>query len=517
MQKEIVINVTEAETRVSLLENGILAEFYIEQKTRRNCTGNIYKGKVNKVLPGMQAAFVDIGLSKDAFLYVTDFFDHLEEYEQKLADEETPIFDLPIDEPYLAAKRSRPRKRGDKSNNTSIESLLTEGQEVMVQVAKEPIGTKGARLTSHISLPGRYLVYMPTVEHIGVSRRIAAAGERQRLKDLLKRLRPPDCGGFIVRTAAEGQGAKQIEADIQFLLNLWNSIQKRKENTTAPTILHSDLDLICKIIRDVFTDNVTRLLVDSEEEYQRCLEFVDAALPNLTHKIKLYLKEKPIFDYFNIEAQLEKALKRKVWLKSGGYIIIEETEALVAIDVNTGKYVGKKNLEETVLKTNLDAIREIVRQVRLRDLGGIIVIDFIDMEKEDHRRKVIESFQEQLKADRTRTNVQQLSELGLVEMTRKRIRQSLGRILTKTCPYCHGDGRIKSELTVYHVLLRELSRMSGRLIGDEVLIRVHPNLARLLLENRSRRLSHMEKLYQKKFTVQADENLHEIEFNLSAF
>ncbi len=511
MQREIIINSSDTETRVALLENSILAELYIERKSRLGITGNIYKGKVTKVLPGMQAAFVDIGLSRDVFLYVSDFFDHLEEYEPLICDEED------TDE-ITHLEKKKPSKQKDKAGKQpqeSIETLLKQGQEVLVQVAKEPIGTKGARVTSHITLPGRYLVLMPTVDHVGVSHRITDQTERQRLKDIIKRIKPPNVG-LILRTVGEGKDEAEFVSDMQFLSKLWSNVLKKNETAPAPSLLHRDLDLVLKTLRDIFTPDIDRLITDSVEEYERCLEFVDTLLPTLTSKVKLYLKQRPIFDYLNIEAQIDKALKKKVWLKSGGYIVIDEAEALVAIDVNTGKYVGKKNLEDTILKINLEAVKEVVRQVRLRDLGGIIVIDFIDMAKEPNRRALMNKLQEELKKDRTRTQVLQLSELGLVQMTRKRIKQSLGKVLTKPCPYCMGNGRIKSDKAILTSLNREISQAIHKLNGDDVLIRMHPTIANLICGNKKRELNRLQKTYGKRFTVQADDNLHQEQFVIAS-
>lgn len=515
MQREILINCTDSETRVGLLENSVLSELYIEQKTKRGITGNVYKGKVTKVLPGMQAAFVDIGLSRDVFLYVSDFFDHLDEYETTICDEEVP------DEPRLLPEKRNPKDKKKENGKPakparkSIENLLKEGQEVLVQVAKEPIGTKGARVTSHITLPGRYLVLMPTVDHVGVSQRITDQTERQRLKDIIKKIKPPNVG-LIMRTVGEGKTEEEVVSDMQFLSKLWSNVLKKNETAKAPSLLHRDLDLVLKTLRDIFTPDIDRLLTDSVEEYERCLEFVDTLLPKLTSKIKLYLKQRPLFDYFNIEGQIDKALKRKVWLKSGGYIVIDEAEALVAIDVNTGKYVGKKNLEDTILKINLEALKEVVHQIRLRDLGGIIVIDFIDMAKAENRKTLMKNLEEELKSDRTRTQMLQLSELGLVQMTRKRIKQSLGKVLTKPCPYCKGNARIKSDKAILNSLTREISLVIGKLSGDDILIRAHPILADLLRGNKKRELNRLQKIYGKRFTIQSDESLHQEQFDIAA-
>ena len=517
MQQEIVINAIADEVRVALVENGLLTELYIEEKERKHITGNIYKGRVTRVLPGMQAAFVDIGLAKDAFLYVMDIHDNIEKYE--LEDEDGG-------EPGAAgnggqssageaetAKNGRRNKRKDRC--LSIENKLKSGQEVIVQIAKEPMGTKGARVTSHISLPGRYLVYMPTVEHIGISRRIASAAERARLREIIKRHKPPGCG-FIVRTAGGGKDEELFKHDIEFLTKLWAQILKNAEKVSPPALLHSDLDIIFKSFRDIFSNDVDRVMIDSEEQFNRCVEFADSLMPQLSERIKLYMKPKPIFDYCNIESQIEQALKRKVWLKSGGYIIIDETEALVAIDVNTGKYVGKKNLEETIFKINLEAIQVITRQVRLRGLGGIIIIDFIDMKEEKHRKQVLQVLEEALKKDRARTNILQLTELGLVEMTRKRARQSLGKILSQPCPCCKGSGRVKSALNIYNTIQRELLYLPRDDSREEIMLQVHPEVAKLICSANKQRLKRLQQICGKKVLLNADENLSHEDYNIMA-
>ncbi len=522
MQQEIVINAIADEVRVALLENGLLTELYIEEKERKHLTGNIYKGKVSRVLPGMQAAFVDIGLPKDAFLYVLDFHDNIEKYEMEGEEPFGAATEIEAEVPTEAELEAEgqgeeetapAKKRGSRRNRSlDIENKLKARQEILVQIAKEPLGTKGSRVTSYVSLPGRYLVYMPTVEHVGVSRRISNPAERARLRKIIKKYKPPNCG-FIVRTAGEGKDEEHFKNDIEFLTKLWNQVLGKSEKKSAPALLHSDLDIIFKSFRDIFTDEVDRVMIDSEEQFIRCVEFVNSLMPQLTKRIKLYLKPKPIFDYYNIEEQIEKALKRKVWLKSGGYIVIDETEALVSIDVNTGKYVGKKNLEETIFKINLEAIQVIVRQVRLRGLGGIIIIDFIDMKEEKHRQQVVQTLQEALKKDRTRSNVLQLTELGLVEMTRKRARQSLGKILSQPCSCCRGTGRVKSTLSIYNTIQRELVQLREDKC-KEILLRGHPELAQLICGNGKQRLQNLEKACGKKIIVKSDSNLSLGKYNL---
>ena len=454
MSREIVINATKHESRIAVLDEGQVVELWVERTRHRTIVGNIYKGRVTKVLPGMQSSFVDLGLERDAFLYVSDV---LEEFEEYGTDSE----DLTLDE-----VPARPE--------ASIADLLREGQEIVVQVSKDTIAGKGARITSHITLPGRFLVYMPTVNHVGVSRRIENEEERLRLKQMLESIRPQSSGGFIVRTAGEQHNEEDFRADMKYLMDLWDQIRRRAEKASAPALIHHDLDLVLRTIRDVLTPEFKSVWIDSVEQYQRIVEFLDQIQPALVSRVRLYRREEPIFDEFGIEPEIAKALNSKVWLKSGGYIVINQTEALVAIDVNTGKYVGKKNLEETVFRTNLEAAKEIVRQIRLRDLGGIIVLDFIDMEDAANRAALFETFENEIKKDRSKTKILQISEFGLIEMTRKRVRQSLERSLTQPCPYCAGSGRIKSNTTISMEIWRELMKLRDLHEGQDVIVRVNP-------------------------------------------
>ena len=391
MASELVINVTAHETRISLIEKGTIAELYIERTREKGIVGNIYKGRVVRVLPGMQAAFVDIGLEKAAFLYVADVFDAIEEYENLMDDGKKE--DHHDDDSNQEFKVLHP-----------IEDLLQEGQELLVQVSKEPIGTKGARITSHISLPGRHVVYMPTVDHVGISRRIEDEEERERLREIVDRVRQPGCG-FIVRTASEGKSEDDLRADMQYLAKVWAAIVSTKEKATAPSLIHADLDVVQKVVRDIVTDDVNRIVIDSKPDHDRIVQFISTFMPKMKSSIELYDEEEPIFDQYGLEVEISRALGRKVWLKSGGYIIIEQTEALTAIDVNTGRFVGKHNLEDTILKTNLEAVKEIAYQLRLRNIGGIIIIDFIDMEKEVNREKVYAALEDALKIDKSKTNI----------------------------------------------------------------------------------------------------------------
>ena len=469
MKREIIVNSSIVETRVAVLEDGVLVELLIDDSKNKSIAGNIYKGRVLKILPGMQAAFVDLGLAKDAFLYVRDIFEDVEEYEQLLTiGEEGEPAEPPSEEPRPSFGRGR-------RPQASIEELLKEGQEIVAQVAREPLGTKGARITSHITLPGRYLVYMPTEQHVGVSRKIENEAERSRLKAIIEEINP-EREGVIVRTAGIGKGKAEIEADLEFLRSLWKKIKSRAEPLAAPALVQKDLDLIFRIFRDLFTKEVVRLVVDSPTEYERCLEYAESLHSELKSHLFLYTEDEPIFKSFGIEREVEKALRHKVWLKSGGYIVLEETEALVSIDVNTGKYVGKHDFEETVLKTNLEAAKEIARQVRLRDLGGIIIIDFIDMARQESRDRVLQELKEALKPDRSPTNVSLLSELGLVEMTRKRVRQGLNKALSASCPTCGGLGHIRSTPSIAHQVLREVEWRLSRKRIPLVRIRAHPDL-----------------------------------------
>jgi len=448
----------------------------------------------------MQAAFVDIGLEKAAFLYVADVFDAIEEYEN------------------LMDGGKKEDHHDDGSNQEfkvlhPIEDLLQEGQELLVQVSKEPIGTKGARITSHISLPGRHVVYMPTVDHVGISRRIEDEEERERLREIVDRVRQPGCG-FIVRTASEGKSEDDLRADMQYLAKVWAAIVSTKEKATAPSLIHADLDVVQKVVRDIVTDDVNRIVIDSKPDHDRIVQFISTFMPKMKSSIELYDEEEPIFDQYGLEVEISRALGRKVWLKSGGYIIIEQTEALTAIDVNTGRFVGKHNLEDTILKTNLEAVKEIAYQLRLRNIGGIIIIDFIDMEKEVNREKVYAALEDALKSDKSKTNILKISELGLVEMTRKRVRESIGRMMCEPCPYCEGRGYVKSKTTICHEIFRELRREMLDIRGTKVLLSVHPQVADLLYDEERRGLEELEKKFKKRVTVRAKPGFHQEQFEV---
>ncbi len=402
------------------------------------------------------------------------------------------------------------------SQQISISDMLKEGQEIIVQIAKEPLGQKGARITSHIALPGRYVVYMPTLEHMGVSRKISSDEERFRLKRILQARRPGPTGGFITRTAAEGRSEEEIAADMAFLYNLWQDIKAKAEKKPAPALLHHDLDIVQRILRDQLADSFKAIWIDNEETYESVLRFVERFQPALVGKVKLYTRDAPIFDAFNITAELEKALRPKVWLKSGGFIVINQTEALVAIDVNTGKYVGKTNrLEDTIVKTNMEAVKEIVRQMRLRDLGGIIVIDFIDMDERKNRQKVMQSLEEAMRADRAPYKILQFNDFGLVAITRKRVKQSLERTLCSPCPYCDGAGYIKSVQTVVSEILTEARKIAASIEGKDVMLRVHPDVAKVLKSHQNKYLEELEEVLRRPVLVKSDPLLHHEKFDLA--
>ena len=506
MGAELVINAASHETRIALIENGTIAELYIERSREKGIVGNIYKGRVIRVLPGMQAAFVDIGLEKAAFLYVADVFDAIEEYESLLYAGSKKYDEPQVDQEGNDRPEFRPLH--------PIEDLLQEGQELLVQISKEPLGTKGARITSHISLPGRHLVYMPTVDHIGISRRIEDEPERERLREIVERLKKTG-SGYIVRTVSEGKSEEDLVADMQYLTTLWEEISKRQAKAAVPSLLHSDLDVVQKVVRDIVTEQVDKIIVDSQVDYDRIVNFISTFASKMKYSIELYDEEEPIFDHYGLEVEISRALGRKVWLKSGGYIIIEQTEALSAVDVNTGRFVGKHNLEDTILKTNLEAVKEIAYQLRLRNIGGIIIIDFIDMEKEVNREKVYGALEEALKADKSKTNILKISELGLVEMTRKRVRENISRMMCEPCSYCEGRGYIKSKITVCHEIFRELRREMLDIRGTKATVTVHPQVADLLYDEERRGLEELEKKFKKRITVRAKPGFHQEQFEIS--
>jgi ribonuclease G len=501
----LVINADGPETRVALVEDGFLGELYIERKRERGIAGNIYKGRVERVLPGMQAAFVNIGLEKSAYLHVSDVRGTPDDLKGLLSAESNRNDDRDGEEEERDAARA--------SGGARIEDLLKEGQEVIVQVTKEPISTKGARTTRYISLPGRHLVFMPTVDHIGISRRIASDKERRRLREIVESVRPAG-SGFIVRTVAENVSERELKADMEFLIKLWNNVVARAEGGRCPSLIYNDLDLLLRSVRDLFTADVEKLIIDSRSEYERVKKFIAAFMPEFQGLIELYDGQEPIFDGFGIEIEIDRALERKVWLKSGGYLIVDEMEALTAIDVNTGRFVGKSSLEDTITKTNLEACREVAEQLRIRSIGGMIVVDFIDMDRPHNREKVTRSFNDYLRKDRAKAAVTRISELGLIEMTRKRTRESLLHTLTEPCTACEGKGYTKSRRTVSYELFRELRRQGDLVEGDTILIEVHPEVANVLATTDRPFLDDIEKRLQKRIIVKARGSFHVEDFEI---
>ncbi len=496
MYSELIVNVTPWETRIALMEDGSVVEFHVERAAEQGYVGNIYKGRVVRVLPGMQAAFVDIGLERTAFLYIRDVYDHLSEFEAIFGRTDydeigTSPLHCNTDERHLLSYSPPPFR---------IEELLHEGQDILVQVSRRPLGTKGARLTSHISIPGRNLVLMPTMNHLGVSRKIRCEPERQRLKELIDSLRPKDIG-FIARTACEGLSPTDIQQEMEFLLHLWATIQEKAENLHSPSLVYKDLDITLRTVRDLFTCDVKRLIVDSRPVYERILAFLETFAPHLRPCVELYEDPIPIFDTFGIEVEMSRAIRKKVWLKSGGYIVIEKTEALIAIDVNTGKFIGKHCLEDTILKTNLEAAKEIAYQLRLRNMGGLIIIDFIDMEDPEDRELVFNTLREALKRDRCKTNILRISELGLIQMTRKRDREDLNHLLCEPCPYCDGSGELKSRRTLCYEIFHHIQSEARHRDSAAIEVFVHPKIGDMLINEEAHNIELLEKSIQKKINI----------------
>ena len=552
MNKEMIISSGGHDTRVAILEDDQVVEVFIERENQRGVVGNVYKGRVSKVLPGMQSSFVDIGLERDAFLYVSEVvtpaeFERLEGGEDDEGAATVPV-PLPVPaeiaEPVLAEggveepaavvpdkapdRRSRDRdgnrggRRDDRDRpDARIEDLLKEGQEVLVQVVKEPLGTKGARLTSHVTMPGRFLVFMPTVDHVGVSRKIESRDERGRLRGIVREFREEHgfTGGVIIRTAAAGRSKEDIVSDLAYFHQVWTEIRQKMDSRRPPAVLFQEQSLVTKLLRDLLTDDYTAIRLDNELEHRRVVQLVERIMPNLLSRVKLYTKDYPIFEEYGVQAEIDKALRSKVWLKSGGYLVINQTEALVAIDVNTGRYVGKKSqgrLEDTILKTNLEAVKEIVRQIRLRDLGGIIVLDLIDMEEKKNRQRVFQEVEKELRRDRSPSKAVQVSDFGLVIVTRKRVKQSLERQLTEPCPYCSGSGSIKSSSTICFEILTELKKIGSDLEGNGVVLRVNPDIARALKEEESSVFREMTQVLGKTITLKPDTHLHHEQFDVMA-
>ncbi len=514
MNKEMIVSSNGHEVVAAILEDDQVAEIYIERERQRGVVGNIYKGRVNKVLPGMQSAFVDIGLERDAFLYVSDVINTLEEFdrlESGEGDEEGDGRDHP---------RQGHRGNGRDQPTQKIDELLKAGQEILVQVVKEPLGTKGARITSHVSVPGRFLVFMPTVDSIGVSRKIDTRDERSRLRGIVRQFRQEQgfTGGVIIRTAAAKRPREDIDGDLSYFHQLWTETRAKMDTSRAPALIHREESLVAKLLRDFLSDDYSAIRIDDEQEHTRVVRLVERIMPAMVPRVLHYTKEFPIFEEYGVQAELDKALRSKVWLKSGGYIVINHTEALVAIDVNTGRYVGKRTgrLEDTIVKTNLEATREIVRQIRLRDLGGIIVLDIIDMEERKNRQKVFQAFEQELRRDRSPSKALQVSDFGLIVATRKRVKQSLERTLTDPCPYCSGSAVVKSSSTICYEILSEMRKVSSELTGQAVLIRVNPDIARALKDEEKGVRRELERVLGRRVTIKSDVQLHHEQFDVMA-
>lgn len=476
MSEEILINVTPQETRIAVVENGALQEIYIERTRRRGLVGNIYKGRVSRVLPGMQAAFVDIGLQRTAFLHASDIVNQPAEW--------SPTEERRVDH---------------------IAELLKEGQELTVQVLKDPLGTKGARLTTQVTVPSRYLVLMPAARNIGISQKVEDEAERQRLKDIVTGLAGDmEGGGYIIRTAAEGADAEALRADMEYLKKLWDSICQQATNAASGSIIYEDMPLVLRALRDLVDLDAEKVRIDSRENYKKALDFAQQFVPQVAPRIEYYPGERPIFDLYGIEDEIQKALERKVHLKSGGHLIIDQTEAMTTIDVNTGAYVGHRTLEETIFKTNLEAAQSITRQLRLRNLGGIIIIDFIDMLEDDHKRQVLAALEKNLARDRAKSHISEVSTLGLVEMTRKRTRESLEHILCSQCPTCQGRGSLKTPETVCYEIFRELLREARQFDVQQYLVLASQEVVDVLLDEEATSLAELEAFIGKPIKLQVE-------------
>ncbi|MBZ9557202.1 MULTISPECIES: ribonuclease G [unclassified Modicisalibacter] len=484
MSGEVLINLTPMETRVAVVENGVLQEAFIERSRRRGIVGNIYKGRVARVLPGMQAAFIDIGLERAAFIH---------------ANEVMPP-NTPADE------------------QVSISQLLHQGQPLVVQVTKDPIGSKGARLTTHLSVPSRYLVYMPDSPHTGVSQRIEDDAERERLRALvetcLDEFDQGVPGGFIIRTAAEGVGSEELLTDMQFLRRLWRKVEERKVTAAAPSRIYDDLPLFIRTLRDVMRDDIEKVRIDSRENYHKLIEFAEEFMPDVVERIEYYPGERPIFDLFSVEDEIHKALGRKVQLKSGGYLVIDQTEAMTTIDVNTGGYVGHRNLEETIFKTNLEAATAIARQLRLRNLGGIIIIDFIDMEDSEHQRQVLRVLEKSLERDHAKNKLTGVTELGLVQLTRKRTRESLEQTLCEPCPTCQGRGTLKTPETVCYEIFREILREERAYSPETYMVLASQAVVDRLLDEESAAVADLEIFIGKTIRFQVETHYSQEQYDI---
>jgi len=498
LRKQIIVNSSQNLVRVALLENGVLAELHLERSTDEAVAGNIYKGRVLRVLPGMQAAFVDIGLDKAGFLHASD------------------VLGAPRDDDEDADVA--PEDRGPQPDHQPIEKRLRKGDELIVQMAKEPMGSKGARITAYVSLPGKYVVFTPTGRHVGISRRIGDERERRRLRDIVNAARPSE-GGIIVRTSCQGLSKGEITDDIRGLEKLWNDIKHKGTRTPAPALLHSDLDVVLRSIRDMLSPQVDEIVLDSADDYARTKAFVESFMPAKGRSVKLYEDLEPVFDRYGVEDQVSRATDSKVWLKSGGYLVIDQGEALTMVDVNTGRFVGTtKNQEETVLQTNLEAVLEIVSQLRMRNIGGIIILDLIDMEDAANRRRVMETLEDALSRDKARTTILRISELGLVEMTRKRTRENLERLISAPCPNCNGRGRIKSVTTIGQEILRKIQREAAKSNTDtrRITVRANRDVIGYLYNDEEDSIRGLQRRTGRAITLKVAEKYHQEQYDVVA-
>ena len=489
MSEELLINITPQETRVAYVENGVLQEVHIERAQRRGLVGNVYKGKVCRVLPGMQAAFLEVGLERTAFLHASDIFRHEDNKAERIEDEN--------------------------KNPATIMELLREGQEVIVQVVKDPMGSKGARLTTQVSIPSRYLVYLPGSDHVGISQKIDDEVERQRLKDVINKYKEEfEPGRYILRTVAEGVKEEDIYSDMKFLQKLWLSIQDKAETAQSGDLIHEDMPLVMRTMRDLSGVSIERVRIDSKVTFDKVKKFAGKYLPEIEDSVEYYPGERPIFDLYGVEDEIRKSLERKVQLKSGGYLVIDQTEAMTTIDVNTGAFVGHRTLEETIFKTNLEATQSIVRQLRLRNLGGIIIIDFIDMLESEHKQQVLHALENCLTRDRAKTHITEVSSLGLVEMTRKRTRESLEHVLCENCPTCNGRGSILTAETVCYEIFREIMREDRQFEAQKFLILASNSVVELLLDEESTSVAELEDFIGKPINFQVETEYTQEQFDV---
>ncbi|MBI4394845.1 MAG: Rne/Rng family ribonuclease [Candidatus Omnitrophica bacterium] len=497
MKKEILMSLEVNERRVAILEDGKLEEFFIERADAFKMFGNIYKGKVKSIVPGIGAAFVDLGTKKDGFLYVADAV-------------ESPFgLESAFEEVEYEGKKER------SGETPQIDQVLKIGQEVFVQVVKEPIRDKGPRLTTHVAIPARYLVLIPGESKVGVSRRIDDHKEREKIREIFSQIELPKDSGFIVRTAGEGKSKREFARDVKYLTKTWGRIKSEIHKKKAPSLIHRELDLVERVVRDYFTEDIERIVVDHQDLYHQLRRFIRLYLPGVNVRLEWHKEAVPLFEKYNIEKEIEKTFHKKVYLRSGGHIVIEQTEGLVAIDVNTGKFTGHRDLEETVYRTNLEAAQEVARQVRLRDMGGIIVIDFIDMSKADHRRHLYRLFKDVIKKDRAKTNILQMSELGLVEMTRQRIRPSLESAVYDSCPYCEGKGIIKSVITMAIQAIKEVKKALNHSRDKVLNVYAHPQVVERLVREEQKSIRELEQASKSRIIILPDPSLHREDINIT--